>query len=128
MTILLAACGARTSLGGAADGGDAGVEASAPACALSDMSTWRTERFRDQGDYERAAVAIADAPWVAFKPRGGDVILVELGVDPQQGIVFRNRIAIAGASAYPVALDVDERRFVLVTTTGINWNGDLELW
>ena len=100
----------------------------APSCVLGDMSTWHVERYRDMGDYERAAVAVSGAPWVALKVKGGNVILASLGLDPTKGIVFVDRIEIPSSPVYPVALDVDDRRLVLLTTSGINWNGDVELW
>jgi hypothetical protein len=103
-------------------------DASEPSCRLGDTSSWRTERFRDDGDYERAAVAVSGVPWVALKPRGGNVVLARLRIDATQGIVWDERIDLADAPVYPVALDVDDRRFVMLTTTQINWNGDVELW
>jgi hypothetical protein len=145
---LLSACGARSSLPTAYDvpsstGGQAGTTGGTggtgpsdggtgglvePSCLLEDLSTWDTERYRDEGDYERAAVAVSGVPWVALKVRNGNIALVELGLDDAAGIVFLQRIDIPDSPIYPVALDVDERRFVLLTTTGINWNGDVELW
>lgn len=151
---LFAACGARSSLGigvssgggagtpsgggaGASSGGSAGSPAiedagpgqpdAAPGCSLEDLSSWHTERYRDFGDYERAAVALAGVPWVALKVKGGNIALEKLGVDAQ-GIVVEDRVEVPGSPVYPVALDVDARRFVMLTTTGINWNGDVELW
>ena len=139
---LLVACGARSPLGwdgpAAAAGVDAGADASAPedarvdapeagaTCRLDDLSTWRVERYRDQGDYERAAVAVSGVPWVALKVNGGNIILVSLAA--QGGIVFQSRIEIPSSPVYPAALDVDDRRFVLLTASGINFNGDIELW
>ncbi len=144
----LAACGARSSILGAsgaspegdapASGGAAGaptVEDAGPehadaakGCTPGDLSTWRSETYRDTGDYERAAVALSGAPWVALKVRGANIVLVKLGVDGDQGIVVQDRVEIADSPVYPVGLDVDDRRFVLLTTTAINWNGDVELW
>jgi hypothetical protein len=140
--LLVAGCGARSplSLGEpsttsiVADAGNPVPDASpdapetGPTCALGDLSAWQVERYRDQGDYERTAVAVSGVPWAALKVKGGNIILVSLGLDPVRGIVFTDRIEIPGSSVYPVALDVDDRRFVLMTTSGINWNGDVELW
>jgi hypothetical protein len=148
--LLLAACGARSSMGvggsggapsngdaasagggaGASPIGDAGAQEpdAGPGCVLDDLATWRTERYRDSGDYERAAVALRGVPWVALKPRNGDIVLAELGVDAAEGIVLRHPVEIPDSPVYPVALDVDDRRFVLLTTSGVNWNGDVELW
>jgi hypothetical protein len=92
------------------------------------MTTWRKERYRDTGDYERAAVDVSGEPWVALKLRGGNIVLARLGVDASQGIVFRDRIEIPSSPVYPAALDVDSSRFVLVTSSGINGDGDIELW
>jgi hypothetical protein len=142
---LVAACGARSPLDGGepasmtadasaqADAGpsaqlDAATEASASSCRLEDMSTWRAERFRDDGDYERAAVAVSGVPWVALKVRNGNIVLANVAIDDSKGIVFVDRIEVPGSGVYPMALDVDDNRFVFLTATGINWNGDLELW
>ncbi len=135
LVALLAACGARSSLeirtiatsdAGAGDVATVDVDAG-PTCNPADLSTWRIERYRDFGDYERTAVAISGAPWVALKVHGGNIALVNLGVS-NQGIALGDRIDIADSPVYPVALDVDDRRFVMLTTSGINWNGDITLW
>lgn len=132
--LLVSACGARSTLF-AGDGPgpaaadpvvDAGVDA--PACATSDLAQWSVERYRDQGDYERAAVATSGVPWVALKVRGGNIILVKLGIEAGTGITFRDRVEVPDSPVYPVALDVDDRRFVMLTSTGINWNGDAAVW
>lgn len=131
--LVVGACGARSSLDGQppestpVDAGSNVDAAAKPTCSSEDLSTWAVERYRDEGDYERAAVAVSGVPWVALKRRGGDIELVNLGVDAN-GIVFRDRIVVAGSPVYPVAFDLDARRFVFLTTTGINWNGDVELW
>lgn len=151
---LLAACGARSPLGlgvgssvdagGASSGGSAGAPGggaggapakdastdhpdAVPGCSLDDLSTWRTERFRAQGDYERPVAALAGVPWIALKLKGGNVVLEKLGVDAH-GIVVEHSIEVPDSPVYPAGLDVDARRFVLLTTTGQNWNGDAELW
>jgi hypothetical protein len=136
------ACGGRSSLltdfpreagapsadaGPAEDASTDGPEAG-PTCQLADMTTWRRERYRDTGDYERAAVDVSGEPWVALKVRGGNIVLARLGVDASQGIVFRDRIEIPSSPVYPAALDVDPSRFVLLTSSGINGDGDIELW
>ncbi len=117
--------GASTSANGASSGGSGGATST---CRRDDLSTWRTERYRDQGDYERTAVAVSGLPWVALKVQGGNVVLAKLGLDPTKGITFDERVEIPSSPVYPVALDVDDRRFVLLTTSGINWNGDSTLW
>lgn len=138
----LAACGARSSLeesfagvGGtsasatsASASASSGAGAGGPTCKLDDLSTWRAERYRDGGDYERTAVALSGVPWVALKVRDGNIVLAKLGLDPAKGIVFDERIEIPNSPVYPVGLDVDADRFVMLTTTGINWNGDAALW
>ena len=132
--LLLAGCGARSDLTEPSSTRDAGIDVrvdaveGGPPCIAADFSTWQTERFRDQGDYERAVAATSNVAWVALKPRGSNVVLANVGIDHTQGIMFHDRIEIANAPVYPVALDVDDSRFVLVTTTGLNWNGDVELW
>jgi hypothetical protein len=143
--LLVVACGARSSLltdspreagvpvadagpvGPVDDAGNDGPEIG-PTCNLGDMTTWRKERYRDTGDYERAAVDVSGEPWVALKVQGGNVVLARLGVDASQGIVFRDRIEIPSSPVYPAALDVDSTRFVLLTSSGINGDGDIELW
>src|SRR5260221_9481769 len=105
---LFLACGARSSLDGdepasfhADAGSHADADAASPTCASADLSTWAIERYRDDGDYERAAVDVTGEPWVALKRRGGNVELVNLGVDAN-GIVFHERIVVAGSPVYPV--------------------------
>lgn len=87
LVAFLAACGARSSLDATiAASDDAGVRAdvatfdAAPTCNPADLSTWRIERYRDFGDYERTAVAISGAPWVALKLHGGNIALVNLSM------------------------------------------------
>src|SRR4051812_42536786 len=93
--VLLAGCGARSSLSnGDGDGGAtssassaslaasttvSGTGGGAP-CHLDDLSTWSVERYRDFGDYERAAVATSGVPWVALKRKNGNIVVEELGV------------------------------------------------
>lgn len=136
---LTAACGARSRLESAdagpipvdaSDGVDVGADAQPmrPTCRLDDMSTWRTERFRDEGDYERTAVAVGGLPWVALKVRNGNIVLANVAIDDARGIVFAGRVEVPDSPVYPVALDVDADRFVFLTTAGINWNGNVELW
>lgn len=144
--LAVGACGARSPLapgdlagpadahGGAAGSGAAGDGAGGaggsvvePTCRVDDLSTWSVERYRDDGDYERAAVAVGGAPWVALKVRDGNIVLARLGL-ASDGVTLVEQVEIPGAPVYPVAFDVDDRRFVVLTTTGINWNGDVELW
>jgi hypothetical protein len=137
-------CGARSSLSIDGDteavggsGGGSGITASsstssagggAPACLSEDLSTWPVERYRDDGDYERAAVATRGVPWVALKVRDGNIVLERLGIDAGTGIAVLESFELPNSPVYPVGLDVSDTRFVLLTTTGINWNGDVELW
>ena len=126
----LLACGARTSLGGERPvANDAGADADAakPTCDLGDLSTWKTERYRDQGDYVRAVASTSGTSWVALAPRGGDLLLAELAVD-SKGIAMQSSISIPSAPVYPFAMDVDDRRFVVLTTSGPNFDGDVELF
>ncbi len=76
------------------------------------------------------ASAVSGQPWVALKVKGGNIILVSLDIDPAQGIVFTDKVEVASSPVFPVALDLDDRRFVMLTTSGINWNGEggLTLW
>ncbi len=149
MVALVAACGARSSLltsgassgpssssstsegggfgGNGAGGGAAGGGGGEPKC-FGNPANWEIERYRDQGDYERTAVAVSGQPWVALKVKDGNVILASLDIDPAQGIVFTDKIEVPSSPVYPVALDVDDRRFVMLTTSGINFNGELDLW
>lgn len=140
--LTLVSCGSRSSLspGSAAQGGGAGaggavVSSSSaggsggqPGCLAADVLTWSAEHHRDDGDYERATVATSGVPWVALKVRDGNVVVRQLGVDEQAGILVLDSFEIPDSPVYPVALDVSDTRFVLLTTTGINWNGDVELW
>lgn len=136
LAILLLACGARDGLfvgdtAGAASsssssssGGGAGGN---PTCNVADLSTWTAERYRDSGDYERAVAATSGVPWIALKVKGGNVVLMELGID-DQGILVKSSFEVPESPVYPVAFDVSDTRFVVLTTTGINWNGDVALW
>jgi hypothetical protein len=147
-TLVLVACGRSSLFVGSGAGGNASstsgsgtsvgttstVSATSvgttggPTCNKNDLTTWRTERYRNNGDYQRAAVAVSGVPWVALKPTNGNMILAELGLDPAQGIVFLQQIEVPSSPVYPVALDVDEKRAVVLTSSGINFNGDIELW
>ncbi|HTJ81998.1 MAG TPA: hypothetical protein VL400_09740 [Polyangiaceae bacterium] len=139
------ACGARTSLtdddgatgsvgsgGGAlattlASGSGGGAGAGLD-CDPNDMTTWSAERYRDDGDYERFAVATSGVPWVALKRRDGNVVIEQIGIDDDAGIIVSDSFELPDSPVYPVALDVSPTRFVVLTTTGINWNGDVALW
>lgn len=99
-----------------------------PTCKIDDMSTWRTEQFHDQGDYDRAVGAVSNVPWVALKPKGGNIVLERLSVDASQGIVVDEKFEVPDSQVYPVSLDVDDQRFVFATTSGINWNGEVQVW
>ncbi len=140
---LLTACGARTSLpgddaldaegsGGAGGVGGIAVTSSgtggAGDCDVNDPSTWHVEHLRDFGDYERAAVATSGVPWVALKVRDGNVVVAHLDIEDDAGLVVVESFEVPSSPVYPVALDVSDTRIVMLTTTGINWNGDIELW
>jgi hypothetical protein len=111
-------------VGSSSTGGSGGQ----PGCLAADVLTWSAEHHRDDGDYERAAVATSGVPWVALKVQDGNVVVRQLGVDEQAGILVLDSFEIPDSPVYPVALDVSDTRFVLLTTTGINWNGDVDLW
>jgi len=135
---LSAGCGARTSLdtdevtssgAGAGGGSTASVGGGGGSdCRIDDLSSWEIERYRDFGDYERAAVATSGVPWVALKNRDGNIVLEKLAIDDLYGIVVTESIDLQDSPVYPVGFDVSQRHFAILTTTGLNWNGDVELW
>lgn len=140
----LISCGARTpptidDAEGDGTGGSASTSAATAStgpggsgggldCVLTDLATWKPERYRDFGDYERAAVATSGVPWVALKVREGNIVIERLGIEDDVGITVLEAFELPDSPVYPVALDVSDERFVVLTTTGINWNGDVELW
>lgn len=140
LAILLLACGARDGLfvgdtagaasssssgsGSSSSGGGAGGQ---PTCNVADLSTWTAEHYRDNGDYERAVAATSGVPWIALKVKGHNLVFMELGID-DQGILVKSSFEVPESPVYPVAFDVSDTRFVVLTTTGINWNGDVALW
>ncbi|MBK8257718.1 MAG: hypothetical protein IPK82_34245 [Polyangiaceae bacterium] len=151
--LLLASCGSRSTLPGfssnetAGTGADAGTAGSggspatttnstnssggtggAPDCDLNDVLSWKAEHFRDFGDYPRAVAATSEVPWIALKIRDGNIVLREVAISADKGIEILNSFEIPDSQVYPVAFDVSDKRFVLLTTSGHNWNGDLELW
>lgn len=144
MLFFFAGCGSRSALlppeqdgvgggGSPAEGGGGAVfgtstSTATPVCDLEDLSSWKAEHFRDDGNYDRAAIAASGVPWVALKVHDGDIVLREISVSSETGILVARSFEIPDSPVYPVALDVSDARFALLTTTGINWNGDLELW
>lgn len=153
LALCLSACGSRSSLeagagesatagsagsgggatatgGGGSAGGTstAGGAGGAPVnCTFEDLLSWSPESFHDEGNYERAVAATSGVPWIAFKVDGGNIVLRKLGIDEEKGIVVEQEFEIPGTPVYPVAFDVSDARFVVLTTTGINWNGDVGL-
>ena len=112
----------------APDGGvDANDAAPSPTCTDEDPATWEVEHYRDDGDYDRAVAATSGVPWVALNVSGGNVVVKQLGVDAT-GILVQEAFEIPDSPVYPLALDVNDAYFALATASGVNWNGDLELW
>lgn len=97
------------------------------ACVLEDVSTWKIESFNAGGNHPRFATATSGVPWVALAVEKANVVLEKLGVQ-DQGIMVLEKFEIPDSLVYPLAFDANDQRFVLLTTTGNNWNGTLEIW
>jgi hypothetical protein len=97
-------------------------------CFLNDLSSWEIESSRDDGDYPRGVAATSGTSWVALAVTNGNLVIERLGIDDQAGIAILEKFEVPNSPVYPLAFDVNDARFVLLTTTGINWNGTLELW
>lgn len=97
------------------------------ACVLDDVTTWDIEAYDAGGDHPRFATATSGVPWVALAVAKGNVVLEKLGVS-DQGIVVLEQFEIPDSLVYPLAFDANDAYFVLISTTGNNWNGTLEIW
>lgn len=97
-------------------------------CNIDDVSTWEIESFNAGGDHPRFATAASGLPWIALANKGGNVVLEKVGIDDANGIVVFEKFEIPESPVYPLAFDANEKYFVLLSTTGNNWNGTLELW
>lgn len=97
-------------------------------CNVDDISTWEIETYNAGGDHPRFAVAASGVPWIALATQGGNVVLEKVGIDDVQGIVASEKFEIPDSPVFPLAFDANEKYFVLLSTTGNNWNGTLEIW
>lgn len=114
--------------GGVADGGveDGGRSDGGPIpCTSSDPRTWTVERHNAGGDFERAVAATSGVPWIAAREADGNLVFLSLGVG-RSGITIEERIELSDTPLYPIGFDTDGTRFVALTTSGTNWNGDVE--
>lgn len=134
------ACGPQVSITHTGEAGAGGSSASSSSsssssggaggetnCVFNDLSTWEIETYRDDGDHPRAVAATGGSAWVALAVNKGNLVLEKLGID-DAGIAVLDKFELPDSPVYPLAFDANDARFVLLTTTGINWNGTLELW
>lgn len=97
-------------------------------CNVDDFSTWQIEAYNAGGNHPRFAPAASGVPWIALATEGGNVVLQKVAIDDAQGIVVLEKFEIPESPVYPMAFDANDKYFVLLSTTGNNWNGTLEIW
>lgn len=97
-------------------------------CNVDDVSTWEIETYNAGGDHPRFAVAASGVPWVALANRDGNVVFEKVGIEEAKGIVVYEQFELPESPVFPLAFDANEKYFVLLSTTGNNWNGTLEIW
>lgn len=139
VVLCTSSCGPEVIIPPRGDGGAGGASSSSTSssstggggssdCVIDDVSTWKIEAYNAEGNHPRFVAATSGVPWVALAVQGGNVVLEKLGIDDQVGIVVSEKFEIPDNLVYPLAFDANDERFVLLTTTGHNWNGTLELW
>jgi len=97
-------------------------------CNIDDVSTWEIEAYNAGGDHPRFAPAASGVPWVALATQGGNVVFEKVAIEDAKGIVVLEQFELPESPVYPLAFDANEKHFVLLSTTGNNWNGTLEIW
>ncbi len=119
--------GGSSSSSGGSTSGSSGAGGSPATCIFDDMATWDIEAYDAGGNHPRFAPATSGVPWVALAVEKGNVVLEKLGVG-DQGIVVLEQFEIPDSPVYPMAFDANDAYFVMLSTTGNNWNGTLEIW
>jgi hypothetical protein len=118
------------SAGSPRDGGspgDAGARIDAsPRCDPFNRNTWIEEHFNAGGDFRRAVPALSGHPWLALSRRAGSLVFVQIEIG-DAGLSIVREIEADPGPAHPVAFDTDGHRFVALTTTGHNWNGEVHV-